>query len=237
MLDGSGDTHRDIEVRRNDLAGLANLHVIARVPGIHGSARCAHGGAKRIGEPVDQFEVFLAAQGASAGNDPGAGLQIRPPVAGVAAKFDEPRMGRKLGFHGAFPNLGRTGGFSRLVRCGSDGGHHRAVRRRLHRENGIAGVDRPLEPIRAFGAHDIAQLSHAKECRDPRHQILAEGGRRAEDVSVIGSQITDLGRGDCRQGKFVCRMIDSDDAGHPRQRRRLGCDGTAVSSQHRYVDR
>ena len=145
-------------------------------------------------------------------------------------------MVRELGIGGTFPDRGAACGFGRLVRSGSDSGYHGTVCRRLHRENGIAGVDRPLEPPGAFGAHDIAELAHAKERRNPRYQVLAEGGRRTEDVGVIGGQFTNLGRRDRGQGKPVCRVIDPDDGCHARKRRRLCCHGAAVVGEYRYVD-
>ena len=145
-------------------------------------------------------------------------------------------MVRKFGVGGPFPDRGIAGCFGRLVGGGSYGGHQGAVRRCFHGDNGIAGVDGPLEPPGAFGAHDVAQLAHAKERRNPRHQVLAEGGRRAEDVSVIGSQLTNLGCGDRRQGGFVRRMIDPDDAGHSRECRRLCCNCAAVAGEHGNVD-
>ena len=145
-------------------------------------------------------------------------------------------MRRKLGTGGVHPDRGFTRRFGGLVGGRPNRSHHGAVLRRLHRNNGIAGVSGALEPPGTLGAHDIAQLAHAQKRRNPRHQVLAEGGRRAEDVGVVGREFADLGRGDRRQGKLVRLMIDPDDGGHSRKRGCLCRHGAAVGGEHCDVD-
>src|SRR5699024_11069350 len=77
MLDGPRNTDGDVELRRDDLAGLADLEVIGHVTGIDGGARGADGGAEFVGERVDDLEILLAANAASAGDDTRRRLQIR----------------------------------------------------------------------------------------------------------------------------------------------------------------
>src|ERR687893_576856 len=45
VLDRPRDAHRDVEVRRHHLAGLADLPVVRRIAGVHRRAARAHGGA------------------------------------------------------------------------------------------------------------------------------------------------------------------------------------------------
>src|SRR5690606_28086100 len=69
VLDGTGDADRDIQLRRDDLAGLADLHVVGHEAGIDGSARSAYRGAKLVGQRVQVLEVVAVAHAAAAGND------------------------------------------------------------------------------------------------------------------------------------------------------------------------
>ena len=71
VLDGTGDARRDIELRRDLLAGLADLGGVRVPPGINGSARGADGGTQGVGELLDLGEV---AAGAAATRDHDRGL-------------------------------------------------------------------------------------------------------------------------------------------------------------------
>ena len=50
MLDGAGDADREVELWRDDLAGLANLVVIRDKTGVDRSAGCTKGGTELVGE-------------------------------------------------------------------------------------------------------------------------------------------------------------------------------------------
>ena len=52
VLDGAGDTANDIQLWRNDLAGLTDLQVVGSVARVHGSARSTDGGAQLVGQGV-----------------------------------------------------------------------------------------------------------------------------------------------------------------------------------------
>src|SRR5690348_17796952 len=70
--------------------------------------------------------------------------------------------------------------------------------RSLHVHDGVAGVDRPLELVRAVHAHDVAHLAHAQQRRRARRDVLAEGGRRRseEHTSELQSPV-----------HLVCRLL------------------------------
>ena len=54
---------------------------------------------------------------------------------------------------------------------------------RLDRRDGVAGVDRPRERVRALDRKDVADLHHVEQCGDARRDILAgRRGRRDERV-------------------------------------------------------
>src|SRR6478735_9636027 len=50
VLDGAADANRDVQLRRDDLAGLADLPVVGRVAGVDGGAARAERGAELVGE-------------------------------------------------------------------------------------------------------------------------------------------------------------------------------------------
>jgi hypothetical protein len=76
VLDRAGDADRDVQLRRDDLAGLADLHVVGHVAGIHRGARGADGGAELVGQLVDDLEVLGRADAAAAGDHARGALQV-----------------------------------------------------------------------------------------------------------------------------------------------------------------
>ena len=67
----------DVELRRDDLAGLADLVVVRHEAGIDGGARGAERGTELVGERFEQRVVVLAAaQAAAAGNDDLGGAEF-----------------------------------------------------------------------------------------------------------------------------------------------------------------
>jgi hypothetical protein len=61
MLDRARNADRDIEIRRHDLAGLADLPVVRGVAGIDRRARGTDGGAELVGDRLDVEAEILAA--------------------------------------------------------------------------------------------------------------------------------------------------------------------------------
>src|SRR4051794_17720777 len=60
MLDRAGDADRDIDFRRDDLAGLADLIIVRDIAGIDCRTRSADAGAELVGERLDQAVEVLA---------------------------------------------------------------------------------------------------------------------------------------------------------------------------------
>src|SRR5690606_32290743 len=89
MLDGARDADGDVEVRGDDLAGLADLPVIGGVARIDCGARGAKGGAELFGQGGEDFgELFGGAERAAARyDDLGAG-KIYPTTAGAFAAHE-----------------------------------------------------------------------------------------------------------------------------------------------------
>ncbi|GAB1461602.1 hypothetical protein MASR2M50_33770 [Thauera sp.] len=69
MLDRARDADRDVELRRDDLAGLADLVVVGHVAGVDRGARGAQRGAELVGERLEELVVVVAAAQATTARD------------------------------------------------------------------------------------------------------------------------------------------------------------------------
>ncbi len=78
MLDGAGDTNRNIQLGGDNLAGLADLPVVRRKPGIDGGAGGTNGSAQLVRQLLDDCKILLAAHAAHAGNNDAGSGQCRP---------------------------------------------------------------------------------------------------------------------------------------------------------------
>jgi hypothetical protein len=78
MLDGAGDADREVKLRRNDLAGLANLVVVRHKAGIDRSTGGTERRTELVGERFEQLVVVLAtAQTTTTGDDDLGGTEFR----------------------------------------------------------------------------------------------------------------------------------------------------------------
>ncbi len=83
MLDRAGNADRDIDLRGDDLAGLADLVVVGRIAGIDRGAAGADGGAELVGERVEQrVELLRRAERAAARDDDLGAGQLGPLALG-----------------------------------------------------------------------------------------------------------------------------------------------------------
>src|SRR3546814_20459010 len=70
MLDRAGDADRDVNLGRDDLAGLADLIVVRRIAGIHRRAARAAAGIQLVGQRIDQrLELLRRTNRAAARHD------------------------------------------------------------------------------------------------------------------------------------------------------------------------
>ena len=74
---------------------------------------------------------------------------------------------------------------SRLERRGAHRDHPLGVGR-LHRLDGVAGIDRPLERVGGDDLDDLGDLHDVEQRGHARHDVLA-GGRRRRDDRVVGA--------------------------------------------------
>src|SRR5204863_3811160 len=75
VLDRTADAARDVEVRRDPRAGLANLVRVRAPAEIRDDARAADGPAQQGRERLEQFDSFLAPHSAAAADDDAGGVE------------------------------------------------------------------------------------------------------------------------------------------------------------------
>ena len=184
MLDRARDADRDVELGRDDLAGLADLVVVGHEAGIDRGARGADRGAELVGDRLQQVEIVARLHAAPArDDDPGAG-QLRPLGFRQlgADEFARGRPSRRRSPPRSAPSRPRP-------RAGG-----KAVPRtvmiliavlRLHGRQRVAGIDRPHEGIGRDDAADVGDLHHVEQRGDARHQILALRRRRRQHVRIV----------------------------------------------------
>src|SRR5690606_6139462 len=160
VLDRAADADGDVQFGGDDLAGLADLQLVRDIAGVHRCARGADRGAEPVGKLVDDVEVLLRADPATAGDDPLGALQVR--TVGLArGQPDEARVLGQVGVHRS--RFDRRAAAAAGFRPGrrAHGGDHGLLGRSLHGHDGVAGVDRPLEFVSALDGHQVGDLRHA----------------------------------------------------------------------------
>ncbi|MNF87279.1 hypothetical protein D3C84_697430 [compost metagenome] len=197
MLDGAADADGDVQLRRDDLAGLADLHVVGHETGIDRGARGTDRRTELVGQLVEQREVLAVLHAATAGNHHlGSGqlgslglgqlLADEAGDAGIAASRQR--------FDGGSAAFGRH-----RVETGAAHGDHLDRRAGLHGGDGVAGVDRPLEGVRALDLDDLGDLVDIQQRGDARQHVLAGGGGGGQHVAVTLAQFGDQRRDVLRQ--------------------------------------
>ena len=198
MLDGAGDADRDVELRRDDLAGLADLPVVRRVAGVDGGTRCADGGAELVGDRQDDFlELLGRAERAAAGDDDLGRGQLRTVALGQPVLDEGRQAGVGRGRRTSRPAPSRP---RRPREGGRAHGDDLLGVGRLHRLDRVAGIDRPLERVGRDHLDDLGDLRDVEQRGDARHDVLAGRGRGRDDRVVAGRERDDQARRAARRG-------------------------------------
>ncbi len=184
MLDRARDADGDIQLRRDDLAGLADLVVVRHEAGVDRGARGAQRGVELVGERRQHLGVVLARAHATATRDDDlGGGQFRTVALGHFARNElrNARVGHgRQGLDGGRATFG-SGGVEGRAAHGDD----LDLVFRLDRGNGVAGVDRALEGVRGVDLGDFRDLGHVQLGGHARQDVLAVRGGRGQDVRVV----------------------------------------------------
>ena len=187
MLDGARDADRDIDVGRDDLAGLADLIVVGGEARVHRRAAGADRGTELVRERLDErVELLFRAERTAAGDDHrGAGELGTRRLLGLGTDEARPALvaGRGDGFDAGVAAFGRC-----LFEAGGAHGDDLLGVARLHGRDRIAGVDRANERVGALDRDDVADLHDVEQRCDARGDILADRGGVGEEGVVVGHQ-------------------------------------------------
>ena len=96
VLDRAADAHREVELRLDDLAGLADLLAVRDPARVDRGSRRAHGAAQGRGELLDEPEPVGAADAAATGHDDPGVIDRRGGALGLDAVDDRDRGLRQL---------------------------------------------------------------------------------------------------------------------------------------------
>ena len=172
MLDGPGNSASDVEIRGDDLSGLADLPIVRRITGIDRRAAAPTAAPSLSATRQDHLQEFLL----RAERRPPETMIFAPASSGRSV-FATPRLQKveRPGsataddvLHTRCRPQARPPGKG----CGADRQNLLRVLR-LHRLDGIAGVGRAAERVGAEHLHHVGDLHHVEERRDARHDVLA----------------------------------------------------------------
>eukprot|EP00964_Phaeocystis_antarctica_P147861 scaffold114566_cov63-Phaeocystis_antarctica.AAC.2 len=201
VLDRSRQPHRNVQVRRHDLAGLPDLHVVGAHARVDRRARRAHRGVERARERVKHREVLGRAHAAPARDDGLGGGELGPVRLGDL--LGDPRCSPLRRLRRDRRDLRRASARRRLVEDGRAHGHHLDGVRRLDDGERVARVDRPHEGGLVLHLEHVRDLRHVEQRRHARQQPLAKGGRARHDVRVAAGLLERQDDGRPRFGDAV----------------------------------
>mmetsp|Transcript_23216 Transcript_23216/g.60745 ORF Transcript_23216/g.60745 Transcript_23216/m.60745 type:complete len:286 (-) Transcript_23216:190-1047(-) len=204
VLDCPRDPHRDIELRRHDLAGLPNLVVVGHVPGVHCRPRCADGSTQLVRHRVEHLEVVAVLEPAAASHH----CRRRGERRAV-------RLGQFLPDKGGHVlcrcslNVGSVAGATvsrRGVKVGWAHRHDLDSVVRLHLAHGIASVDQPGERVLGLDTRHLRHHRDVELCGHARQHVLADRRGPCDDVAEVKLALRSEHYGSNRLGDKACRV-------------------------------
>ena len=183
VLDGAGDTARDVELRRHGLPRLTDLRRVRVPAGIDDGARGCDGSAERRRELLEQREGLGRAQSTATGDDDVRVLDRRP-ARRLDRLADQRRKGREAGERRLERlDLRRATGLDRVERAGAYEAEPRRAR--------PADVDQDRVTQRLTLADelvatelDVGEIpveARLEPCREPCGDVRRKNGGREED--------------------------------------------------------
>src|SRR5450830_360290 len=189
MLDRAGDTDGDVQLWRDDLAGLADLHVVRYETGVDRGTGSTHRSTELVGQGVQVLEVVTVLHATAAGNDDLGSGQFR--TIGLGQLFaDERRFACIVSSGNGFNRSSATFSGNR-VETGGTHGDDLDGSVRLHGGNGVTGVDRTLEGVSAFHRDDLGDLVDVQLRGNAWQDVFAVGSSSSQDMAVTLAQLDD----------------------------------------------
>ncbi len=107
----------------------------------------------------------------------------------------------------------------------------------LDRLDGVAGVDRPLEGLRADHFGDVGNLHDVKKRGNPRRDVLGVAGRGGDDRVVVAGERDDQRRQRLREPMRVSGIVGDQHPRHALEFSRTRRGGVDVAARDENVDR
>mmetsp|Transcript_30366 Transcript_30366/g.93729 ORF Transcript_30366/g.93729 Transcript_30366/m.93729 type:complete len:345 (-) Transcript_30366:16-1050(-) len=214
VLDRARHAEAHVQVRGDDLAGLADLQVRRGVAGVDDGAGGADGGLALVGEREHELlEALLVLEAAAAADDVGrrgevGAVALRELVLHPLRLADS---GERLAvLDGAAAALGRRA----VERSAADSDELHGVLRRDDVDR-VASVREALERVLGLNADDVGDRHRVELHRRARDDALAEGGRAGEHVRVrtLLGDLGDDGGHLLREAVGVLLAVDGEHVG------------------------
>ena len=114
--------------------------------------------------------------------------------------------------------------------------HHLRGIAALHRGERVAGIGRAHEDAVRNDLDDVGDLGHVEQGRDPRHDVLAEGGGRGDEVAVALGKADQQGRQVLGDAVLVGRIVGVQDLAHAGDLRCGLGHRPGAGARHQHVD-
>ena len=99
----------------------------------------------------------------------------------------------------------------------------------------VAGIDQPLERVGRDHLDDVGDLHHVEQRRDPRHEILAGGGRRRDDRVIAACERHDQRRQRLRQNVRIRLAVGQQHLGDAIELGRRFGDRARTLARHQHM--
>ena len=228
VLNRAGEADGEVEVGGDDLAGLADLHVVGAEAGVDNGAGGADGGLEGGSELVEKLEVLLVLEATAAGDDDGGGGELG--LVGLNSLVLDP-LGGTLGGNGGGvrDGGGASLGGGALERSGADGDELDGIGG-LDSGDNVAGVGVADEGVLALDLSNIGDDGRVEGDGGAGDGVLRESGGGGNDVGeAAGLDGLDEESGDLLgEAIVVLRGLGGEDGGNAGDLGELGGGGLGV---------
>mmetsp|Transcript_47549 Transcript_47549/g.70393 ORF Transcript_47549/g.70393 Transcript_47549/m.70393 type:complete len:203 (+) Transcript_47549:187-795(+) len=202
MLDGTRNSHRNIEVGSDNLSRLANLQIIWDIARINSSARGSNGSAKLIGKFFENGEIFSRFHSSTTAHHNTRRDQFGSVTFGYIFAYP---LYHILSGDINLSNLS----FATLnpqclfKSCWSHREDLNLLIKGFHLRKSISCVKRTNKRVLTANFNDIRDRRNAKQGTSPWQEVSTEFGCGAYNMTVgisVLCRLDSLGHGFCQQG-------------------------------------
>ena len=235
VLDCPRDADRQVKLRGNDLAGLADLEIIGHKTRVHGRPACSQRRAELVGKGFEHAAIVVAAAQATAPrNDDLRRTQLGAFAAGQLA-VDQLAQAQ-LRARGDGLNCSSSACQAHRLEGGSADAQELDRFDALHCRQGVASVDRAHKGVCRFDADHVRHLGHVTQGRHAGQQVLAFCAGRHQHMTVASGQPPDQFGQVLGTTLGILRCIAEQYLSHTTELRHRLAHRRTASTSHQYVD-